>query len=901
MLRIGPPATRTGREDPEGEMRPARSRGANSRRLQSPGFPATAPDMARKELTRVDGRELSLSSMDKVYFPESGFTKGEVIAYYEGIAEFILPHLRDRPLTLKRYPEGIHGEHFYEKNAPSHTPAWVETLAVPRSEGGPDIRYILCNDRATLLWVTNLGDIEKHVLLARAPDVNRPTSIVFDLDPGEPATLLDCGRVALRLRDLLQGLGLESFVKVSGSKGLHLGVPLNGDVTYETTQPFAKTVAELARQEMPDLVVSEMAKSLRRGKVLIDWSQNTDFKTTVCVYALRARPGGPFVSMPVTWDELARAVRKKDATRLVFTPEAALKRARKLGDLFRPLVELRQELPTAFTEALAAGPAPRLASWPRNRSRSGSDRDRSLREYAAKRDHSRTPEPKAGPASTRADSGVHRFVIQKHQARQLHYDFRLEMGGVLRSWAVPKGPPTQLRETRLAMHVEDHPLEYAEFEGTIPEGNYGAGTVMIWDFGEYEDLTGDPAAAFHAGKMHLILRGSRLQGEWILVKDRRDQEGNRWLLIKAGEAMEPLPAPGDDRSAATGRSMAQITETNDAQWQSNRPASRARRPAPARRSRSGPAFVEPMQCRPVTSLPADSDWSYEIKFDGYRCIAVKVGGEVTLRSRRSNSLNDRFPSLVEALAGLRRDFTVDGEIVALDDKGRPSFQLLQDARPGGATVYFYAFDLLHDGSESLLSLPLERRRERLMSLFSEARDPVRISAVLQAPAAEVLAAIRRLGLEGVIGKRIGSVYEPGERSGAWIKHRTDRQQEFVIGGYVPGTHGFEALLVGVHEAGQLRYVARVRNGFVARIRKNLLPMLEALAAKECPFANLPESRSSRWGEPLTAEKMKACRWVKPELVCQVGFVEWTEGGRLRHASFLALRDDKDPADVVRET
>ena len=202
--------------------------------------------MSKKQHIQVEGRELAISNLEKVFFPESGFTKGEVIAFYSEIADAILPHLRDRPLTLKRYPEGVHGEHFYEKNAPRHAPRWVKTFAVPRSEDGGEINYVLCNDRATLVWVTNLADIEKHVLLARAPDLHKPTAVVFDLDPGEPANILDCGRVALLLKSLFDALNLESFVKVSGSKGLHLTVPLNSDVTYEMTQPFAKSIAELA-------------------------------------------------------------------------------------------------------------------------------------------------------------------------------------------------------------------------------------------------------------------------------------------------------------------------------------------------------------------------------------------------------------------------------------------------------------------------------------------------------------------------------------------------------------------------------------------------------------------------------------------------------------------------------
>jgi bifunctional non-homologous end joining protein LigD len=563
--------------------------------------------MTKKQQVEVDGRELTISNVDKVFYPENGFTKGEVIRFYSDIADVILPHLRDRPLTLKRYPDGITAEHFYEKNAPKHTPSWVKRFAVPRSEGGPDINYILCNDRATLIWATNLGDIEKHVLLSRVPDVNRPTSIVFDLDPGEPANILDCGKVALHLKGVFDALKLKSFVKVSGSKGLHLSVPLNSEVTYEMSQPFAKSIAELVEQQLPRQVVSAMAKTLRRGKVLIDWSQNSDFKTTVCVYAMRAKEGGPFISMPVTWEELAKAVKSKKADALYFKPDAAVKRLKRLGDLFAPVLKLRQTLPTSFTKALAAGPPPKLSSWPRNRRKSGQDHDKSLREYAAKRDHSKTPEPAARPGSKGAKgNGVHRFVIQKHEASHLHYDWRLEMQGVLRSWAVPKGPPTKPKEARLAMHVEDHPLDYADFEGTIPPGNYGAGTVMVWDQGEYEDLTGNPAAAFHQGKMHIIMRGKKLKGEWILVKDRREEDSNKWLLIKAGEPLK-LSAKADDTSVLSGRSMRQIATANDKQWQSNRPAAKAASPRRAQGRSGGICRTHAVQGgnRPAGGRPLD--------------------------------------------------------------------------------------------------------------------------------------------------------------------------------------------------------------------------------------------------------------------------------------------------------
>ncbi len=859
---------------------------------------------SKQQIVRVDGREMTVSNVQKVFFPENGFSKGEVVGFYSEIADAILPHLRDRPLTLKRYPDGVTGDHFYEKNAPKHTPPWVKTFPVPRTEGGPDINYVLCNDRATLVWATNLGDIEKHVLLARQPRLNIPTSIVFDLDPGEPAGLLECAEVALHLRKLLKKWGLETFVKVSGSKGLHLNVPLNGKEQYEVAQPFAKTVAELVTREMPKLVVSEMAKSIRAGKVLIDWSQNSDFKTTVCVYSMRAKATEPFVSMPLKWSELTSALKKKKTETLFFTPEASIKRIERLGDLFAEVLKLKQELPAAFVKALSAGPPPKLRNWPRNTGKTSSaPADKSLREYQAKRDFSKTAEP----AATRAVAAMkkakhHRYVIQKHAASHLHYDWRLEMEGVLRSWAVPKGPPTQLKETRLAMHVEDHPLDYEHFEGTIPPGNYGAGTVMVWDYGVYEDITGNAAAAFHSGKMHIVMKGKKLEGEWILVKDKREPESNRWLLIKAGKTMRPISAREDDRSAISKRSMAEITEANDAQWQSNRPAATPARKKLRTTAETPARFVEPMQCKAVPVLPDTGTWRWEIKYDGYRCLAVKNGDEVELFSRNENRLNDRFGGIVDALRGMSADnFAIDGEVVALDRNDRPSFQLLQNQKSKAGSIYFYAFDLVHLEGRDLKNSTLEDRRAQLEELMASAEDPLRLSPLLTGNADGVVKAVQKLDLEGVVGKREGSRYEPGERSGAWIKHRTEQGQEFVIGGYIPGGSAFDSLLVGVYQGKELIFVAKVKNGFVPRVRNEIFDELKGLRRDTCPFVNLPEKKGARRGDALTKEKMQECRWLTPNLVCQVGFVEWTDAGHLRHAKFIAMRDDKPARDVVRET
>ena len=292
----------------------------------------------------VDGRRLKLSNFGKVLYPKVGFTKGNLVEYYARIGPALLPHLHGRPLTLKRYPDGVEAGHFYEKQCPSHRPEWVETAAVVAERERKTINFCLANDLPTLVWLANLADIELHPSLSLAEDVDRPTTLAFDLDPGEPADVLDCSRVAILLRDMFASLGLECFPKTSGSKGLQVYVPLNMDTTYDRTKPFAKAVAELLEKHHPDAVVSRMAKDLRRGKVLVDWSQNDRHKTTVCVYSLRARER-PTVSTPLAWEEVQEAVEADDAERLVFDSDELLERVDRLGDLFAPVLTLAQELP----------------------------------------------------------------------------------------------------------------------------------------------------------------------------------------------------------------------------------------------------------------------------------------------------------------------------------------------------------------------------------------------------------------------------------------------------------------------------------------------------------------------------------------------------------------------------
>jgi DNA ligase D-like protein (predicted 3'-phosphoesterase) len=398
--------------------------------------------------------------------------------------------------------------------------------------------------------------------------------------------------------------------------------PLNTPSTYDITQPFARSVAQLIEKGEPKLAVSEMPKEKRVGKVFIDWSQNADYKTTVGVYSLRAKQHQPFVSMPVTWDELDRARKRNKTENLYFDPKAALARLEKLGDLFSPVNDLKQWLPADLAHA--------IQDQNKRKGRTQTD----LREYERKRDFSVTAEPVSSRPQRSAQGSRRRFVVQKHQASHLHYDFRLEIHGALKSWAVPKGVPYEPGVRRLASATEDHPLEYLDFEGVIPEGQYGGGTVMVWDIGTYEVVEGN----YWKGNLHISLKGKKLKGEWSLRRDRAKRD-TAWVLERVGEAMKPFSAKKEEVSALTGRTMAQIAEAQDAVWQSNRANVIQQQhrdvetPGPMIEKfeldglpRVQPAFVEPMQAKLVERLPEGNEWEYEAKFDGYRVLIVKHKG-----------------------------------------------------------------------------------------------------------------------------------------------------------------------------------------------------------------------------------------------------------------------------------
>ena len=552
-----------------------------------------------------------------------------------------------------------------------------------------------------------------------------------------------------------------------------------------------------------------------------------------------------------------------------------------------------------------------------------------LTEYKRKRNFSVTAEP-SGAKKPRPKRvvGASRFVIQKHDASRLHYDFRLEMDGVLKSWAVPKGLPWKRGEKHLAVEVEDHPIEYESFEGVIPAGSYGGGTVMVWDRGTYYVHGEKPLQALKEGRLHMVLEGKKLKGDWALIRTRSQGGKTQWLLLKSDADVKPVSKKRDDESAKTGRTMKQIAKDNDAEWQSHRDRDASAqgtlrervRQAVAGKKSSGqkksraasslpaakPRFIAVMKPKLVETPPPTGDWIYELKFDGIRAQAIKDGAKVKLISRNENDLTKKFEEVAAAVAALPcAECVIDGEVVALDGEGRSSFQLLQSREMDGGALplYYYVFDLLQLEGRNLSGLPLTTRKETLRQLCAGTGDPIRYSGELGADAKALLREVERRGLEGIIGKQANSLYEAGRRSGSWIKLKCVTEQEFVIGGYTPpegARQHFGALLVGYYEKKRLLFAGKVGTGFDTAALAMLHQKFQGEARKECPFADLPSKHAGQWVQGITPGMMRKISWINPVFVCQVKFAEWTRDAKLRAPVYLGLRTDKAPAAVKRE-
>jgi len=842
----------------------------------------------------VDGRVLALTNLDKVLYPATGTTKGEVIAYYAEVGTVLLPHVRQRPITRKRWPDGVglDGDHmnvFFAKNLPKGTPDWVRRYTIQHSDGAND--YPVADDLATLVWLAQLAALELHVPQWRFAEDGtplQPDRLVLDLDPGEGVTLAECAEVAGWVHEVLEGAKLQPFPVTSGSKGIHLYAHLDGSLSPAQTSDLARELAQALQSEHPDRVTSVMRKSDRGGKVFLDWSQNNGNKTTITPYSLRGRTR-PTVAAPRTWDELADPGLKQVELGEMLT------RLKDLGDLLAPLDET---VPEERSGAERSAPRQTVGAAPDK-----------LAKYRSKRDPKKTPEPvpDAAPEPSKGNS----FVIQEHHARRLHYDFRLEHDGVLVSWAVPKGPPTDPKTNHLAVPTEDHPLDYGGFEGTIPAGEYGGGTVSIWDSGTYElekwrdgkeviatlqgrpdgGLGGAPArfALIHTGKDWLIHR--------MVIEDQQTVPEQR----SGAQRTNTTQTVPEERSGAqrpnVSRRAADVHSPDAAALRDGSLASS--------RASSG-TVIEPMLA--TLSAPDEvtnpDDWHFEMKWDGVRIIAYLDNGVVRMLSRRGRDETARYPDLVPDLAALDcTQVVLDGEIVVLDPGGAPNFGLLQprinltragdiSAAARKAPAQLLLFDILRLDGESLLRRPYEERRELLEGLHPPSGSRVQVPPVFEGDLTAAMDTSKALRLEGVVAKRRGSTYQAGSRGKTWLKIKHRLEQSVVVGGWRPGNGNRDgtigALLLGIPEDGGLRYVGRVGSGFTDAGLAEAKRRLGELARHDSPLTELP------------AEDARDARWVEPTLVGEVYYTELTLTHRLRHPVWKGWRPDVAPGDVTWE-
>jgi bifunctional non-homologous end joining protein LigD len=813
----------------------------------------------------IDGRELRLSNLNKVFWPDEGYTKGDLVAYYLNVAELIVPHLAERPLTMKRMPDGIDGPFFYEKSAPSHVPDWIGRCKVHSQDSKTGvIDYMTIDDAAGLLYVANLGCIEFHPLHSRCEDVDHPDYLFFDLDPFPPYTYDDVLTVAQHIKALLDQLGLTAYPKTSGATGMQIYLPVQrGTYTYEQVRAFVGACGRLILHADPDRVTMTWKIADRAGKIFIDHNMNRSGANISAAYSLRPEPRAP-VSTPLTWEEVFEGGFEPTDFRI----DNVMERLARVGDLFAgvregPFMDLTNALdaldvkvevddPPARPAAKTTRPLPTTAAPAARRKTSeeiaAASKDPNLMEYVRKRDFEGTPEP--APREAAEAAAGNSIVIHKHRATRLHYDVRLERDGALPSWAVPKGLPTSKNDKRLAVRTEDHPLEYGKFEGTIPEGNYGAGEVRIFDDGWYEPIEWTDA------KVSFRLHGRRYPSiEFHFVKTRTD-----WLAFLASHQVASLIA-------------------------------------------SPPRF-QPMFAEGGYDAFDDQAWSFEPKLDGIRCLAEMSTGETILRTRTGRDATSQYPEIhmVHELVD-QVNAVIDAEVVAFDADGRNSFEALQqrmnlsnerEIKRASARipVSLVAFDLLWLDGQDTTGLKLEERRE-LLRLIVEEDQRLQLTTHIEGEGVAFTEAAKNLGLEGVMAKKLGSKYIPGRRSDAWRKIKLVSSQDCVILGWTPGKGGragtFGALLVGALDDGRWKWIGQVGSGFTEQTLAAVLEQLDPLRRKEPPIDD----------RGLAA--LKGATFVEPELVCEVSYLEITKStNKMRAPVFKAMRPDKTPDECELE-
>lgn len=784
--------------------------------------------MAKKPTTiaQVGKRKVQISNLDKCLFPEPGITKAELIEFYLNAAPTLLRHIKGRPLSFVRYPDGVAGQSFYQKNSPEGTPPWVEHILV--GDGEKKLNHVLATEDATLVWTANLACIEIHQIHVRLPHVDRPDYVVFDLDPPEGQAFTEVVELALNFRVHLESLGYTTFVKTTGRKGLHVVAPLEPTASFDEVFSAAKDAATPFVNANSNRATLHIKREARKGRILVDVYRNRPQQTILSPYSARGIEQGS-VSTPITWEEVETL------------DDPAIYNIRTLHDRLLEIGDPWEAISAYATPLHTAHSKPRSAAKSRPASRTYKSPE-ALKSYADKRDFSTTPEP-----PPRSGNGTgNGFVVHRHHASRLHYDLRLERDGTLLSWAVPKGLPPRPGIKRLAVKVEDHPLEYLDFEGRIPKGEYGAGPMWVFSRGTYE-ITKDKKDSFY-----FRLSSRELNAEYRLINTREKE----WLL-------EKLDEPQVD-------------------WFGHN--------------------VDPMLAETAKEPPESDDHLYEVKWDGIRALVKVEEGELRLFSRSQRDLTHAFPELSNAEESLRATSAIfDGEIVCLDVDGRPVFQhalsRIQQKSEGAIKraqtrhpAVCYLFDCLYLDGRPVVAEPLERRRAWLEDAIRP-ESAYRMSQALDDGKA-LFEAAREMGLEGIVAKERGSAYYPGRRSASWLKIKVRQTTECFVVGYTKGkgdrTSTFGALHLATLEQDELRYVGKVGTGFDDRLLKSVSKEVMAIPEIERPVEAKPVDD-------------RQTTWIEPRIVCELQYASWTENGTLREPVFLRLRPDLSSDTAVIET
>jgi bifunctional non-homologous end joining protein LigD len=764
------------------------------------------------QIAQVGKRQIEVSNLTKVLFPADHIVKAQLIEYYLKIAPTILAHLKGRPLSLVRYPDGIDGESFFQKNRPDWAPNWIEHVTL----GEEKKDYVIATEDASLAWLANLACIELHQMHSRAPHFDKPDYIVFDLDPPESFKFPQVAQLALEFKEHLETFGYHPFVKTTGRKGLHILAPIEPKWGFEKTFETAKTLAQPFVDAHGSSMTLHIKKEYRKGKVLLDIYRNRQSQTIVAAYSVRGLPAAP-VSTPLHWEEL-NSIEDPKAFNLRTVPQ----RVTEKGDPWEAIGAYATAIHTERRE----GKKKKLTSARTYKT------PEQLESYSRKRSFDKTPEP--SPAQVTGEGSA--FVVHRHHASRLHYDLRLEQNGALKSWAVPKGLPPRPGIMRLAVNVEDHPLEYVHFEGAIPKGEYGGG--MMWKFaqGRYQ-TTKEKKDGFY-----FRLQSRELNAEYRMHRTKE----NQWLL-------ERVDVPQTD-------------------WLRD--------------------AIEPMLARSSSKPPNSEGYVYEVKWDGLRALISLDEGQIKIRGRGGMDMTKQFPELLNAEPSLRATSGLfDGEIVCLDADGKPNFRnvihrmqqkseaAIQRAKAKYPAVC-YLFDCLYLDGRPIINEPLTRRREWLTDAV-KAGSAYRGSEVVDDGKA-FFEAVKQMGLEGIVAKQRDSTYLPGKRSDAWLKIKTRQTIECAIIGYTQGRGDREASFGALHlaqtDGSQLKYLGKVGSGFDDDSIQAVWAELRKLNTIKRPIRE----------KPLDVARSV---WVEPKLMCEVQYASFTSDGLLREAVFLRLRPD----------